>query len=200
VVLKFGKWKEAVQAYMAAASFADAKMGVVLDSLERGPNRDNTIVIFVSDHGVHIGEKMHWWKMTLWNQTTHIPMIMRVPGLTPSGAVSPRMVSTQDIYPTLLSILHYPAKAGVEGRDISALLANPYKEWPYPVRTTAGYKNHSLISETYRYTKYLDGFEEVYDETKDPNEFYNIASRPDMASVKADLGKWLPTLDVPEIK
>jgi arylsulfatase A-like enzyme len=200
VVLRYGKWKEAVQAYMAAASFADAKVGVVLDSLDRGPNRDNTIVIFVSDHGVHLGEKQHWWKMTLWNRTTHIPMIFRIPGITPSGTVSPRTVSTQDIYPTLLSLLHYPTKAGVEGRDISELLINPYKEWPYPVRTTAGFKNHSVVSEAYRYTKYLDGFEELYDENKDPQEFYNIANRTDMAAVKADLQKWLPEVDVPDAK
>ncbi len=200
VVLKFGKWKEAVQAYMAAATFTDAKIGVVLDSLDRGPNRDNTIVIFVSDHGVHLGEKMHWWKMTLWGRTTHIPMLMRVPGITPTGATSPRTVSTQDIYPTLLSLLHYPAQAGVEGRDITELLPNPYKDWPYPVRTTAGYKNHSIVSEKYRYTQYLDGFEEVYDQEADPNEFDNIANRPDIAAVKTEMKKWLPTVDLPQPK
>jgi arylsulfatase A-like enzyme len=197
-VLKYGKWKEALQGYKAAATFADANFGVVLDSLARGPNKDNTIVIFVSDHGVHLGEKQHWWKMTLWNRTTHIPMIIKIPGITPQGAVSPRTVSTQDIYPTLLSLLNYPAKPGVEGRDISQLLGNPYKEWPYPVRTTGGYKNHSVVSETYRYSKYSDGFEEVYNETSDSREFYNIAATAEGKAAKAELQQWLPKFDVPD--
>ena len=105
-----GIWAEAVQAYQAAMSYADDRLGIVLDALARSPRADDTIVVVWSDHGFHLGEKLHWHKFTLWERATHVPMLFRVPGTFDSGAVFDRPVSAMDIGPTLADF------AGVELR------------------------------------------------------------------------------------
>jgi arylsulfatase A-like enzyme len=198
-VLKFNAWPQAVQAYKAAASFVDNNLGIVVRALDSGPNKENTIVIFVSDHGVHAGTKEHWWKMTLWNETTRIPFVLRVPGVSVAGGVSPRTVNAIDIYATLLDVMNYPAKADLDGRSIAPLLRDPKAAWEYPTMTTAGYKNHSIVSEKFRFTQYADGFQELYDQEADPNEFTNVATDPKHAAVIAELAKWLPKTDAPDL-
>jgi arylsulfatase A-like enzyme len=103
-LVEFGEWKPAVQAYLASISFADANVGRVLYALEKSPHRDNTIVVFWSDHGYHLGEKGHWHKRTLWERATHVPFIVSTPNTTRAGTKCSRPVSLLDIYPTLISL------------------------------------------------------------------------------------------------
>ncbi len=190
-------WANAVQAYCASVSFVDAQIGRLLDALEQSRYRRNTIVMLVSDHGWHLGEKMHWRKFTLWEESTRVPFFAVVPGMTTGGSVSDRTVSLLDIYPTLLELCGLPANPALEGASIVSLLNNPKAEWERPAVTTNGLGNHAVRSERWRYIQYHDGTEELYDHETDPHEWYNIAADPDHRDVKTALRKWLPTVNAP---
>ncbi|MEM6279262.1 MAG: sulfatase, partial [Verrucomicrobiota bacterium] len=102
--LKSGRWKAAIQSYLATCAYADMNVGRLLDALERGPNRDNTIVVLWTDHGWSLGEKQHWRKFALWEETTRTPLIWVVPGVTEAGAKSSRPVDLMSVYPTLCEL------------------------------------------------------------------------------------------------
>ena len=121
-MLKSGRWKEAVQAYLATIAFCDAQVGRLLDALEKSAYRDNTIICLWSDHGWSLGEKEHWRKFALWEEPTRTVFIWKVPGMTPAGVLSPRPVDFMSIYPTLCTLTGMPRPAHVEGLDISPLL------------------------------------------------------------------------------
>ena len=110
-VLDAGLHKSAVQAYLATTAYVDVQHGRVLDALAKSPYKDNTIVIFISDHGFHLAEKDHWQKGTLWEEATNSMLMCRVPGMTKPGGVTQRCVSLQDLYPTLLDLCGIPRPA-----------------------------------------------------------------------------------------
>lgn len=204
VVLKYGVWKQAIQAYKASASFADAQMGRVLSALDSSSEKDNTLVIFLSDHGVHLGEKEHWWKMTLWLQTTHIPFIMRVPGVSVAGGRSKATVDMASLYPTVLDVLRLPPdNLGLDGKSLSPLLQNPNTNWETPAITTAGYKNHSVVTSDWRYIQYSDGGEELYDLKSDSLEFNNLIwtaeGKTKYTSVTDKLKSFLPKTNLKDL-
>ncbi|GMU22432.1 MAG: iduronate-2-sulfatase [Phycisphaerae bacterium] len=194
-IIKSGTWKEAVQAYLAACSFADAMIGRVVEALDSSPARENTIVVLWGDHGWHLGEKEHWRKFALWEEATRAPFIWRAPGLTPKGAVSERTVDFMAIYPTLMDLCGLPTPKHVEGASIRPLLRDPRAEWTTPALTTHEYMNHAVRSQHWRYIRYREGGEELYDHEKDPYEWKNLAGEPPMEKVKADLSKWLPKVN-----
>src|SRR6185295_6054817 len=103
-VVKAGRWKEAIQGYLAAVSFADAEIGRLLDALEKSPERDRTIVVLWGDHGWNLGEKHHWRKFALWEETTRAPLIWIAPGVTTPGTRCERTVDFMTIYPTLCDL------------------------------------------------------------------------------------------------
>jgi len=191
-MLKSGRWKEAVQAYLAAISFTDAMVGRLLDAFDKSPLKDNTIICFWSDHGWHLGEKEHWRKFALWEEATRSPYLWVVPGVTSPGGVCQRPVDFMSIYPTLMDLCGIPAPKHVEGENIRPLLANPKAAWDKPALTTYRFMNHAVRTENWRYIRYADGGEELYDEGKDPYEWSNLAGKPEHASLKAELAKWLP--------
>lgn len=115
-ILETGEHKKAVQGYLATTAYADAQMGRVLDALESSPYRDNTIVVLMSDHGFHLGEKSHWQKATLWEEATHCLLMIRASGVTQPGGVSERYVSLQDLYPALAELCGLQTPAYVDGR------------------------------------------------------------------------------------
>lgn len=199
-MLKAGEkaWREAVQAYLACVSFADACVGVVMEGLAQSPHRDNTIVVLWADHGWHLGEKLHWRKMTLWEEATRNILYMSVPGLTQANQRCDAPVNLLDIYPTLVDIAGLPPKAGLEGDSLRPLLKNVAAPWERPSITTYHYKNHSVRSRDWRYVQYRDGSEELYDHRQDPHEFKNLANDPRFAEIKAEHIKWLPKINVPE--
>lgn len=194
-VLENKLWQRAVQGYIASISFADAQIGRLLDALESSPYKDNTIIVFFSDHGWHLGEKQHWRKFTLWEEATRVPFIMVVPGMTPEGSVCQRTVSLLDIYPTLVDLCRLPPGKELEGRSLTPLLKDPAAAWKYPAITTNGMGNHAVRSERWRYIQYNDGTEELYDHQNDPNEWNNLAGEPEYEAIRVELAGWLPRVN-----
>lgn len=199
-ILASGRWKDAVQGYLAAISYCDMNVGRVLDALDKSAYKDNTIIVFWGDHGWHLGEKQHWRKFALWEEATRAPLIWAVPGVTKPGALCERAVDFMTIYPTLCDLCGISAPGHLEGRSIKSLLADPQSTGAGPALTTHEFKNHAVRTEGWRLIRYADGSEELYDETADPYEFTNLATNPEQVARKAELEKYLPTKDAPETK
>lgn len=179
-------WRSLVQAYLASIRFVDHCVGEILTELEAGPNRDNTLVVFLSDHGFHLGEKQHWAKRTLWEETTRIPLIASGPGVQ-AGARVGKPVGLIDIYPTLCGMTGVAAPAGLEGHDLSPLLADPNAEWEHPAFTTFRTGDLAVRSKHWRYIRHVDGREELYDHRVDPNEWQNLAGEETAVGAQARL-------------
>jgi arylsulfatase A-like enzyme len=190
-------WHEGVQAYLASISFADAMVGRLLDALDRSGRADRTIVVLFGDHGFHLGEKQRWRKMTLWEESTHVPLIVVAPGVTTPGSRSGEAVSLMDLYPTLAELTGLDVPAHVEGQSLTPLLRDPSSTRAEPAVITYGYRNHAVRDERWRYIRYEDGSEELYDHDNDSNEWENLAGRRQYAGVIAELARHLPTEDAP---
>ena len=189
-------WREMVRAYLACVSFADAQAGKVLDALEDSPYAENTIVVFWSDHGQHLGEKRHWRKQALWEESTRVPLAFRLPKSVNGGRSCDRAVSLLDIYPTLLDLCNLPKVKGLEGTSLLPQLEDPAAGRTEPAISTWHYKNHAARSLNFRYIRYRDGTEELYDHRTDPNEHHNLAAEPGLARIKEKLGAYMPTNNV----
>lgn len=191
-VVKAGIWKDRVRAYLASITFADAQIGRLLTALEQSRHDKNTIIIFVSDHGWHLGEKSHWAKSALWRQATRVPFIWVVPGLTKAGTKCERAVDLSSIFPTICDLIGAPIPDHADGRSITPLLQRPTSKWEHPAITTHLRNNHAITTEDWRYIRYADGSEELYNQKKDVNEWTNEASNPKYAKVKTDLARYIP--------
>ncbi|MDF1752448.1 MAG: sulfatase [Verrucomicrobiales bacterium] len=198
--LKNGRWKAAIQSYLATCAYTDMNVGRLLDALEKSPQKDNTIVVLWTDHGWSLGEKQHWRKFALWEETTRTPLVWVVPGVTTPGTRCDQPVDLMSLYPTLCELADIEIPKHVEGKSIVPLLENPEKEWELPAITTHGRGNHSIRSRTHRYIRYADGSEELYHDAEDPYEWKNLANDDAFAEVKAELAKWLPEEEVTEGK
>ncbi len=194
-----GRWKEAVQAYLATIAFCDSQVGRLLDALEKSPARDNTIVCLWTDHGWSLGEKSHWRKFALWEEPARTAFVWKVPGVTPAGGVCGRTVDYVNVYPTLCALTGLPKPAHLDGHDMTPLLKDPGAAWDHPALTTHGRKNHAVRTEGWRYIRYADGSEELYDEAADPLEYTNLAGHTEHAARKAELAKYLPKTDAPDL-
>ena len=198
-ILKSGRWKEAIQAYLATVAFCDAQVGRLLDGLAQSDYRNNTIVVLWSDHGWSLGEKSHWRKFALWEEPTRAVFVWKVPGVTQPGGVCHRTVDYSCVYPTLCSLAGLKPPAHLDGRDISALLRSPSAAWDHPAITTHGFQNHSIRTEDWRYIRYANGDEELYNEADDPLEYTNLATQPEFADQKNKLISFLPTSNAPNL-
>lgn len=202
-VIEHGQWKQAVQGYLAALNFADDMLGRVLDALDESGLADDTIIVMWSDHGWHLGEKHHWRKFALWEEATRVPLMFVVPEGTPglkegsrAGARCDRPVNLLDIYPTLSDLAGLPVNDGLDGRSLVPLLRNPGAPWR-PTVSTYGRFSHAVRSEDFRYIRYEDGAEELYDHRFDPMEWTNLAADANYREVKRELQRWLPSVNVP---
>ncbi|MEP3478947.1 MAG: sulfatase [Fuerstiella sp.] len=200
-VLENGLHKEAVQAYLATTAYVDVQMGRVLDALESSPHADNTIVVYITDHGFHLAEKHHWQKATLWEEATHVLMTIRVPGTTARGQICERFVSLLDLYPTLVDLCVLSPKSDLSGRSLVPLLKDSNAEWQSTAITGLTSKGGptwkpyiSIRSAAGRYTRYLDGEEEFYDCANDPHEWTNQIDNPTVAATIDQLRSAVPTL------
>ncbi len=200
LAIREGKYREMLQAYMANVSFADALIGVLLDALDASPAAKNTIIVLWSDHGWHLGEKQHLHKFTLWERSTRVPYIIVAPGVTSAHSRSLRPVGVIDTLPTLIELCSLPQLEGLDGVSLVPLLKNPSREWSRPALTTHGQGNHSLRTERWRYIRYADGGEELYDHTTDQNEWHNLAAVPEFAAVKSELARLLPQRDADSLR
>lgn len=179
------------QAYLACISFVDAQVGRVLDALESSPHADNTLIIFFSDHGYHLGEKERVSKQGLWEESTRVPLIISTPGQT-KAQTSHRPVGLIDLYPTLVEICQLPYRDANSGLSLTKLLEDPDASWRHSILTTYARGNHALRSEQYRYICYDDGSEELYDHDADPSEWRNLAANPEYTSVLERFREELP--------
>ncbi|MDR0608657.1 MAG: sulfatase [Planctomycetaceae bacterium] len=209
-ILKSGRWKYAVQGYLAAITFCDTQIGRLLDAFEKSPYSNNTIVVLWSDHGWHHGEKSHWRKFAMWEEANRAPLIWRVPGLTQAGTKIETPIDLTHIYPTLCDLTGISKpKQELSGKSIRPLLegntggntngnadGNINKTEPAAVMTY-GYKNHAVRTEQWRYIRYENGGEELYDESRDPLEWTNLAAQQEFTKIKTDLAQFLPQTNKP---
>lgn len=199
-ILDSGNWERGVQAYLASISFADAMVGRLLDVLDASGRAENTVVILFSDHGYHLGEKGQWRKYTLWEDSTHVPLIVVAPGITTPGTRSSAPVSTLDLYPTLADLAGLEPPDHLQGHSLRPLLESAEADWPHHAITTYQFGNHSVRTRHYRYIRYKDGDEELYDHRVDPHEWHNLAFLPEHADLKARLRSLLPAVNVEPIR
>jgi arylsulfatase A-like enzyme len=170
-----GAWREAVQAYLACIRWTDEQIGRLLDALDASPHAENTIVALYSDHGFHLGEKDRWTKFSLWERSTRVPLILCAPGF-PAGQRCDHPAELLSLYPTLLELCGLPANSHLEGRSLVPLLRDASADWPHHALTTHGRDNHAVRSHRWRYLRYHDGSEELYDMQADPDEWDNLAA------------------------
>jgi len=194
-ILKSGRWKEAVQGYLAAIAYLDMNVRRVLDAYEKSPAREDTIIVFWGDHGWHLGEKEHWRKFALWEEATRAPFVWIVPGVTRPGGICERPVDFMSIYPTLCDLAGIARTKHVEGDNIRSLLVDPKATWPNSAITTFRRNNHTIRTERWRYIRYADGGEELYDHTNDEYEWTNLVSRAVFEREKKELASRLPTVN-----
>jgi len=192
-------WRSAVRSYLASIAFVDSQVGRVLDALDASPHRDDTIVVLLSDHGFHLGEKQRWAKRALWTDSTRVPLILDAPGM-PAGEVTRRPAGLVDLYPTLLELTGIDA-AGIDldGHSLVPQLRDPDAPRRQPAICTFGPANHSLHFTRWHYLRYADGSEELYDLENDPHEWHNLADRAEHAERIAGFRKHLPKTDAEPI-
>jgi arylsulfatase A-like enzyme len=190
---KSGLWEEAVQAYQAAISFADDRVGTVLDTLARSRYADDTAVVVWSDHGFHLGEKMHIEKFTLWERATRVPLVIHVPGRFDEHREFSRPVSLLDLAPTIAQLCGARLHAEQDGGSLLPLVADPEQADARPPISTWLSGNHAVRRGSWRYIRYRTGDAELYDHRSDPDEFQNLAGRPEYAAVEAELSSFLPS-------
>jgi uncharacterized sulfatase len=192
--------REIIRSYYASISFLDANVGRLLDALDRLNLTDRTIVVFVSDHGYHLGDRGQWMKMTVFERSARAPLIVAGPGVSSPGIASPRVVEFLDVYPTLADLARVEPPAGLHGRSLVPLLANPTAPWDHPaisqVRRGASpdtFMGYSIRTEQWRYTEWDGGARgvELYDEVDDPDELRNLADDPTHRATVTDLQRRL---------
>ncbi|MCM8525447.1 MAG: sulfatase [Lentisphaeraceae bacterium] len=189
---KMGLIEDALLGYMASISYADAMLGRVLDTLEKSPNMDNTIIVFWSDHGYHHGEKGHWGKHTLWERTSNVPFLWAGPGIAQNKSVD-TTVSLIDMYPSFNELCNLPVQKDLDGTSLASTLANPESAKDRNIFLPYLEPNsYAVINSRYRYIHYADNTEEFYDLEKDPNEWNNSASNPEYKSIKEQMRDWAP--------
>jgi arylsulfatase A-like enzyme len=186
-----GMWYDAVRAYLASVSYADAQLGRLLDALENSPYADNTIIVVWSDHGWHLGEKEHWRKATLWEQVTRVPMIIYAPGMA-SNRRCKQPASLIDLYPTLIELCGLPGINELEGESLVPQLINPEEKRTVPAITSITPEYHAVRDEQYRYISYGNGQEELYNHETDPEEWANVAGNPEYSEIIEKLKKYIP--------
>jgi arylsulfatase A-like enzyme len=187
-------WASAVQGYLASITFVDRQIGRLLDYLDNSPHARNTVVVLWSDNGFHLGEKFHWHKQALWEESARVPFIIQAPGGATKPAAIRRDVSLIDMFPTLLELCGLPAVNGLQGRSLVPLMQDPSQSWQHPVLTTYLKNHHAIRLGKWCYMRYENGDEELYDRSTDQGQFTNLAGRPDLAGVKEELGRLMPAL------
>jgi arylsulfatase A-like enzyme len=204
--------RQCVQAYYASISFMDAQVGRVVDALDRLGLAENTIIVFTSDHGYHMGEHGLWQKMSLFENSARVPLMVVAPGTTEPGTVVKEPVSHLDLYPTLTELAGLEAPENLQGQSLVPMLKDPSAKgrgWALtqvvrggvgvPKASTAKgaggtrFFGYSLRTSRYRYTEWDEGGQgsELYDHGADPGELVNLAGKAEHADTVAELSKTL---------
>lgn len=193
-----GRWQAAVSSYLACVSFTDENVGHVVAALDAGPHADNTWIILLSDHGFFLGEKERWAKQSLWERATKVPLII-VPPKNEAvwnaavGMQCDQPVELLSVFPTLVDVCDLDDRPSqLEGHSLSPLLRNVESAWPHTAITTHDGNNHAVRGRRYRYIRYADGSEELYDLRDDPAEWTNLVGRRELQHVIDRLAKHVP--------
>ena len=197
-LIKDNQWKPLVRSYLATTTFMDSQLGRVLDALEKSGKEGNTVVVLWSDHGWHVGEKAITGKNTLWERSTHVPLIFAGPGIT-AGARCSQPAELLDMYPTLVDLCGLPKREGLEGHSLVPQLRDAKTKREWPAITTANAGNHTVRSERYRFIQYADGSQEFYDMQTDPNEWTNLVKDPKYAKLIDEHARWMPKTSTPAV-
>jgi arylsulfatase A-like enzyme len=152
-----------------------------------------------SDHGFHLGEKQHWAKRTLWEESTQVPLLFAGPGID-AGTSCNEPASLIDIYPTLVELCKLPKNSHLDGVSLVPQLRDSSTPRDHPAITSSYAGNHSIRSRDCRLIVYEDGAEELYDHRNDPDEFHNLAGQSKYKVIRDELARWLPQESVPEFK
>lgn len=194
-VLRADQWKEAVQGYLATISFLDDQVGRLLAGLDQSGRADNTIVVWWTDHGWHLGEKQHWRKFALWQDATRTSLGIAAPGTTRANETCGAPVDYLSIYPTLCELAGLPTPPHVTGPSLLPLLKDPDAPWKHHAVCTHGRGNHAVYDERWHLIQYADGAHELYDRQSDPNEWTNLAGDAGLQDRIKSLQKSLPSLN-----
>jgi arylsulfatase A-like enzyme len=190
--------REVIRAYIASISWTDWNIGRIIDELDRLGLRQNTIIVFVADHGYQLGEKGKWSKAgSLFEMGTRVPMMMSVPGVAGNGTACLRMVESLDIYRTLVELCGLDLPAGVEGESLVPLLRNPNAAWDRPAYSVwsedgASLHGAAVRTEQWRYAEFGPEGKNgamLFDPKADPLEMKNLADDPQHAAICAGLAK-----------
>ncbi len=190
------QWRNLVRSYLACTSFVDAQVGRILTALEDAGLAENTIVVVWGDHGWHLGEKAITGKNTLWDRGTRVPLIFAGPGITPGGRCN-APAELLDIYPTLIELCGLTPRSDLEGISLVPQLRDASTPRERPAITSHNQGNHGIRSQRWRYIRYADDSEELYDMLHDPQEWTNLANKPEHATVISEHRAWLPKIDRP---
>ncbi len=201
--------RQAIQAYFASTTFMDAQVGRLLQALNELKLADKTIVVFLSDHGYHLGEHGLWQKMSLFENSARVPLIIYDPRAKGNGKACGRTVELVDLHATLADLCGLPAPEGLDGKSLRPLLEDPNAPWDRPAitqvsrdtPTITGEKpkgrpalmGYSIRNERYRYTEWGEGKQgrQLFDYQTDPNEWKNLADDPMYAMVRDELARQL---------
>lgn len=176
LVTSRGQWRRAVQGYLAAISYCDWIVGRIVEALDRSGLADDTMIVLWGDNGFHLGEKLHWRKFVLWEEATRVPLIISPAADRKVRARVHDPVGLVDLFPTLWEMCGFEAPNGIDGHSLAPLMSPEGAAAPSrPAISTWGRGNHSVRFENWRYTRYHDGGEELYDHNADPHEWNNLA-------------------------
>jgi len=196
--------REAIQAYHASTTFMDAQLGKLLDAMDRHSLWENTVVVFSSDHGYHLGEHGLWQKMSLFEESARVPLVIYHPEMNAAGQSSGSPVELIDVYPTVADLCGLDAPDNLHGKSLRSVLQNPSASVKEAALTQVSrrkgrrndakeFKGYSIRTDRYRYTEWDGGVEgvELYDHEEDPMEFENLAEKEEAAETVAKMKELL---------
>jgi arylsulfatase A-like enzyme len=187
--------RQLVRAYLACVSFADDRIGMILDALDASAYADNTYIVLVGDNGFHHGEKEHWGKADLWREACHVPFVIVPPrSMNVAPKVCSQTVNLIDVYPTLVELCHLPpVENQLAGNSLQALLNDAEREWNQPSVSTFLPGNFVIHLNQWNYIRYANGAHELYNTATDENEYTNLANKLEYQYMVDSLAKYLPT-------
>ncbi len=186
-----GQLQKAIQGYLASMSFADACIGQILNGLENGPNKDNTVVVLWTDHGWQLGHKDRWEKFSLWDIATNTPLIVKHPQKPIAGRTIDQPVSLLDLYPTLIDFIGLEKPKDLEGISLAPFVEDFNHQRKEPAIITFEEGNRSVRFKELNYIRYKNGAEELYDHGTDKMEYVNQINNDAYSEAKKELGQWL---------